>query len=393
MIRAQDLDELLDSSRQDVLSVALDTDPRRPEHQVVKPAYRIYFRNATRRLLRTVPRRQREAVRENLLRILARLEDPPQGRGLAIFAAPGLWSEFVLPVPLPNRIRYGRPDLISVLWAADEYEPVAILAVDQRRVRVLRMYLGGTTLVDADEFVLDTSDWKFKSGAMRPAGRKSGMNVSRGRQADPFDARVAAQIERFWRGAAEAVVEFLKGQRIDRVVLAGTDDSVYAFKTLLPETLQPAIVGTVHLSPPMTLVEIRRRVLPVALAAEHQRETALVADLVQQAAGRNLAVVGRTATLGALVRGQARLVVADRGAPGEVWWCNACAYASVHAERCTHCGGPVERVELAHVLPLMARRHGAGLELISSGAAVLLSRHEGIGATLRYAISAPAAEG
>lgn len=393
MFGQDEIRELLALTRSDVLSVALDTDPTKPEHQAVAPAYRIVFRNAGRALRRVVPRRRRAAFDESVARILARLDDPLRGRGMAIFAAPGLWREFVLPVPLPNRIRYGRPDLISVLWAVDEYEPIAIVAVDQRHVRLLRAYLGGTALIDTDAFILDTSDWKFKSGALRPAGRKSGVNVSRGRQADSFDERVAAQTDRFWRGAADAVVEFLRDQRIGRVVLAGTDDSVHGFKTLLPETLQPAVVGTVHLSPPITEAEIWRRALPVALAVEHQRETGLVADLVQQAAARHLGVVGRAATLGALVRGQARLVVADRNAPGEVWWCSACADASVSAERCSQCGGPAERLELVHVLPVLAKRHGAELELISAEAAALLGEHEGIGTMLRYALSAPVVAG
>src|SRR3972149_1427877 len=71
----------------------------------------------------------------------------PRGKGLALFAAPGLWREYVLPVPLTNRAQYGRPDVVPVLWAVDEYEPCASLAVDREHARILIAYLGRTTTV------------------------------------------------------------------------------------------------------------------------------------------------------------------------------------------------------------------------------------------------------
>ena len=57
--RAEDLDDLLERDRDDVLSVALATDPTTPENQAVRPAYLIWLENALRDLLRDRGLRER----------------------------------------------------------------------------------------------------------------------------------------------------------------------------------------------------------------------------------------------------------------------------------------------------------------------------------------------
>src|SRR3972149_4538162 len=164
-LRAVDLADLIEAERADGLSVSLDVAPSRPEHQGQTPAYRIWLRNALRQTLEAIPKEARRVADELAQRIIRHVEtNRPRGRGLAIFAAPGLWREYVLPVPLTNRAQYGRPDVVPVLWAVDEYEPYAILAVDREHARILIAYLGRTTTVDEETLELDTSDWRFKAG-------------------------------------------------------------------------------------------------------------------------------------------------------------------------------------------------------------------------------------
>src|SRR3990170_2061003 len=135
---AVDLADLIEAERADVLSVSLDVDPSRPEHQGQNPAYRIWLRNALRQTLEAIPKEARRGADE--------------------------LAQYVLPVPLTNRAQYGRPDVVPVLWAVDEYEPYAILAVDREHARILIAYLGRTTTVDEETLELDTSDWRFKAG-------------------------------------------------------------------------------------------------------------------------------------------------------------------------------------------------------------------------------------
>src|SRR5712692_9030938 len=87
------LEELMASDRHDVLSVSLDVDPAKPDHQRANPAYRIWLRRALAEILEHAPRGERADVHELTDRVLTRIDNHRHGRGLAIFAAPDLWWE------------------------------------------------------------------------------------------------------------------------------------------------------------------------------------------------------------------------------------------------------------------------------------------------------------
>src|SRR3990172_3646894 len=118
---AVDLADLIEAERADVLSLSLDVHPPTPRG----------------RRGEATPKGPRRGADELAQRITRQVETTrPRGRGLAIFAAPGLWREYVLPVPLTNRAQDGRPDVVPVLWAVDGYEPYALLAVDREHARI-----------------------------------------------------------------------------------------------------------------------------------------------------------------------------------------------------------------------------------------------------------------
>jgi len=81
--------------------------------------------------------------------------------------------------------------------------------------------------------------------------------------------------------------------------------------------------------------------------------------------------------------GDVRVLVAARDVEGTVWECHACGYvAGVQAERCPMCGATFEGAALAQLLPVLARRHGATLELIGPQESGRLA--EGLGGVLRH---------
>lgn len=377
---------LIEMDRRDVLSLTLDIDPTKPENQRGRPAYKVWLGSALHDLLEGLTAEDRKAARETVERVVAHVERALlQGRGLAIFAAPGLWEEFALPVSLPSRIRYGRPDVIPVLWALDEYEPYAILAVFRDHAAVLIVRLGRTSVVQEETFELDTSDWRFKVGRQPSFTKQTGGGASRGAAPDAHAARVEEQVRRFWRRVAEEATGLLRDRRIDRVIIAGHVEAARAVRDLLPDSARKTVVSLVPLRSSAGPDEIRGRTLPVALAEERRREAELVAQILEDAAGGGGAVVGIADTLVALHRGQVQTLAADRDVNGTVWYCTSCGFASkTDLERCPVCGAPVAHVPLAEILPLLARRTGARLELVDGSAAAALRPHDGIGAVLRF---------
>src|SRR3989304_5074823 len=78
-LRAVDLADLIEAERADVLSVSLDVDPSRPEHQGQNPAYRIWLRNALRQTLEAIPKEARRGADELAQRIIRHVAtDPPR---------------------------------------------------------------------------------------------------------------------------------------------------------------------------------------------------------------------------------------------------------------------------------------------------------------------------
>jgi rubrerythrin len=381
------LADLIEMDRRDVLSLTLDVDPTKPENQHGRPAYKVWLGSALHDLLEGLTAEDRKAAREPVERIVAHVERALlESRGLAIFAAPGLWQEFALPVSLPSRIRYGRPDVIPVLWALDEHEPYAILAVFRDRAAVLIVRLGRASVIQEETFELDTSDWRFKAGRQPTFTKQSGGGASRGAAPDAHAARVEEQVRRFWRRAAEEAASLLRDQGIGRLIIAGPEEAAHAVRELLPEFARKTVVSLVPVRSSAGPDEIRERTLPVALAEERRREAELVAQILNDAARGAGAVVGPADTIAALRRGQVQTVVADRDVNAEVWYCANCGFTSkTEVRRCPVCGAPVARVRLAEILPLLARRTGARLELADGPAAAALRPHDGIGGVLRYA--------
>ncbi|MGQ0550885.1 MAG: VLRF1 family aeRF1-type release factor, partial [Armatimonadota bacterium] len=352
----RDLSDLVETDRRDILSIYLDVDPTKPENQSAHPAYAIWLRNALRDILNGQNKDERRTLgktAEDVENFVA--SNKPAGRGLVLFAAPGLWRQHFLPVPVSNHVTYGRPDMMPLLWTIDEYEPYAILFVDSEHARILVAYLGRTAVVEEETLELDTSDWRFKAGRPPTFTKMAGVGATRGAQRDTFEARVEDHVRRFWQNAADATAKWLDELQIDRLIIGGPETAASAVQGMLPEHARDKVVGLVPVPAYSELSEIRERTLPVALEAEHRRDAELVAKVIDLAAAGSSGVVGKAATVDALLKGQVMTVVADRELAGTVWRCVQCQYVSTDPiDRCPTCGGAVEKFELSQLLPVLA---------------------------------------
>jgi peptide subunit release factor 1 (eRF1) len=386
MSPSEALRELLAVSHHDVLSVSLDVDPTRPEHLTVPPAYRIWLRNTLRSTLGALPRGARKTARLSAGRILDYVKTRrPLGRGLAVYAGPQVWLAFELPVPLENRVAYGQPDAWPLMWAVHEFEPYMILAVDRENARISTVYLGRITIEEKDSLDLDVTDWKFKSGRQRTAAVAAGVGASRGVQRDTFDARVDANIRRFWSGVADAAVRVADERHVDRLIIGGPEEAAAAVKSLLPARCQRNVVAVVPLAGWLPEAEVLAHTLPVAKEEQRRRDEALVASVLDGAASGGRAVVGPDATLDALAQGQVDTVVAHLDLDIPAWSCADCSTVVIaNADACPACGGLLVPSSLRQILPALTARSAASLRLVRAAAHGGLEDHGGLGALLRY---------
>jgi hypothetical protein len=386
-MRSFDLSDLLAAPREDVLSIALDVDPTKPEHRAAHPAWRTWLRGALRDLTAALPAEQRAMAEVRVRDVLQYVQrERPRGRGLAMFAGEDLWRVFALPVPLRNHVAYGRPDVLPLLWAMDEYEPYAILAVSRERAQILLAYLGGTAVAETQALDLDVNEWRFKSGRTPTFTKAAGTGATRGAQRDTFDAKVDDHRQRFWSGAADAAGRYLEESGISRLVICGPIEAAHAVRDHLSSKAQNALVAIIPIPDDAGVEEIHRRSLAAALAEEHRRDRELV-DLLTRTPAAPDAVVGVRNVLAAVSREQLQTLVVDRDLDIEVGRCLRCD--TIHADAvpaCPICGGPVAATPLAQVTPLLARRTGARLEFVAGEDGERLRRVGGIGGLLRYRV-------
>jgi hypothetical protein len=388
----EQLDALAAANRDDVLSLSLNTDPSVAENQRPNPAYRVWAHDAVRRLLRRLPAGAAGRADPVAQRVLTHVDAMPRAdRGVAVFAGPRLWQVYTVPFPLPNHLTYGVPDAVALLWALHEYAPYAIVLASHDHARLLVAYLGRTVVVDELELALDTSQWQRKSGRMATSSRRSGVGVGRGVQHDEFNARVLAQYRGFWHEVAAAASRMVRARSIERIIMGGDQQAAAAVTAALPRPLRDAVGGAIAVRLAAPPAEIQDRALPVALAYRHARDRRLVRAIVEERRPRGTGVDGAAATLAALAAGKLGIVVARRDMRGATWACPACGAIGAVSGMCDVCGGEIRRVALPQALPVLARRHGAVLELVAAEAALPL--REGIGGALRRPSVEPAALG
>jgi hypothetical protein len=382
LLRSADVEDLLSLGRADVLSLHLDTDPTKPENQRPEPAYRIWARKSVLELAAGLGSSERKRLDELAERVDARLrEDRPGGRGLVLYAADGLWREYVLPVGVENRVRYGFADLWPLLWVREAYTPYGVLLVHRDHARLWVTHLGEAELVEDEEFHLDPSQWRFASGKPPSFAKGMGMPASRGAQRDTFASRVEDHVRRFWSRVASAAGKAVEELGVGRLIVGGPPEAASAVCDLLPEPARRKLVGTVSVPPQEEWPAVRERVLEVAREDQRRRHHE-VRDRLRNGEGPGGAVLGPEATLDALLRRQVLVLAADRDVEGRAWLCTGCEFATLRPdERCLTCGAGLVEASWTQVLPALAWRNDAQVVLLEPG---LLREHGGVGALLRY---------
>jgi len=166
------------------------------------------------------------------------------------------------------------------------------------------------------------------------------------------------------------------------VILAGPEKGANAVRDFLPGAVQASVVGILALHSHSTIADARAQGLPMIVAHELRQESRLLTDLRDRAGARAGGVLGLEATLEALSRGEVLTLVGSRDLDASVWECPGCASVAAHPGACAACGGAVSRTPLRQILPVLARRHGARLEVV--GPAAQPPPPDGLGALLRY---------
>lgn len=292
-----------------------------------------------------------------------------EAHGVALFACQALGLREVIPV----RARFQeafvvaeRPDLRQLIGVLDDYASAMVVFIDGESARLVPLHATG-----ADEEV-------------RLEGEVPGHH-RRGGWAQLAQSRYARHIEthraEHFEAVAQALTEVVEAQGIRRILLAGQEDRLAAFREHLPDRLQPLVVGYIHAGRWESTSEILARAVARLELHERSDEAADVDEVLTEAAKGGRATAGAR-TLEAARRAAIHRLYILAGLRRSGRECERCGGLQETGSACGLCGGSTREVDLGAAL--------VDRVLATDGTVETLAEHSGlaaaggIAARLRY---------
>src|SRR5215216_8023317 len=161
MVDMDNVKQMLWQGGEQTLSIYLDVDAAKQENQAAQPAWRIYLKHAINDIEGQA--KNTEGWPQTKARFDAFFNGyEANSKGLAVFFTPEAEQIYELPVPVETRWFFGKPLIVPLLWALDEYEPYLIVRVDQEKGELITAYLGNATVEEKLESDLYAYDFEQK---------------------------------------------------------------------------------------------------------------------------------------------------------------------------------------------------------------------------------------
>jgi hypothetical protein len=304
MFDAHDLHRLLSQPDADrTLTLYVRTDASLLENHAAIPGWRIWMKNALHALGDRFP--DDATVSSLCARAEQLLGEPRAGcKALAVFLTPA--SEWILPLPVPlpeNVAAFGRAAIGPLLWVQDEYRRTLIVVVDKERARYVSGYMGAASREGAH--VNDFASYDFPEKTQMPHGDRTMGGSNR----DAFAATEQDHRRRFYQEVAGQVRLLMSELQVERLILGGAEESAHAVQRELHPSVASQVLAIVSIPHYVSDEEVVRKALPVVVAAERERETALVGEVVDFAKSGGRGALGPTEVAACLERKQVELLL------------------------------------------------------------------------------------
>lgn len=179
------------------------------------------------------------------------------GRAVAVFScAPANFFEYI---PLSIAVK----DFIKVASKA-EIEPLedllqdvnhlGVILVDKQGARLFYYHMGDLL---EQEGVLGDEVKHIKSGSATTAHGLRGGSMDNSRNLDE-------KIDRNLRRIREFALRFFTTHKVNKIMIAGSDDNVAQFRSSLPKQIQNMVVGTFTMSMAATHADLLNKILAVS---------------------------------------------------------------------------------------------------------------------------------
>ncbi len=373
MIRHRDIEQLqqLSQAPGKTLTLYLDVDQTNPANR--KRQFETHLRDLLRQLRSAHPNDDELAlvipeVEETVKRVEA------NGRTLVLARHRGLGVTFrkVLRIALPSGAYWGVGAFLRpLLEALDEHERFGIVIVDQKRARLLTVFLGE----------IEEHRDLISAVPPRPDSPSSDKLRSQPRMERRHDESVSTHVKM----VASEMARILDQLEVDRLIVGGTVEVASELARQLPKRLRGKLVEVMPMPISAGADEILARTAEVQTRLERVEELQVVRDLLKEVHKGGRAVAGLSPTLDAINQGRVWKLVYLQGLRLEGGSCSECQVLLPPADqRCPLCGKKVEREK--HMIDRMSRavlERGGHVEMVDGPAAEALRQVADVAAILR----------
>ncbi len=287
MIEYDAVKQLLEQADESTLTLYINVDPRSSENVSSKPGWKKWAKNALRDVGGEVAQEHQELWASINTRAEQFLQDyQPQNKGLGLIVGESFERSFDIPFAIENQVSFGKPNVMPLLWALDEYEPYLIALVDQNEARFFLSYLGQIGFQDSLSIDLNVGE------GPQFTAMPSYHSVARGSQKEEVKNRQEEHITRMFRDVVEPLQMLLDKHPTRRIILGGNDEAAHHVRSLMPEKMMQAVVAVLPIPLHEVTQEMIERIQPSALEYERQEEIKLVQEVI------DLAKAGGRGTLG-----------------------------------------------------------------------------------------------
>jgi len=295
--------------------------------------YRIKLKNRLRRAAERLgvlgfAHADREAVAADLDRIEGFFRHQGNlsgGRGIAVFAARGLFRVVQLPYVLKSRVMVDRTPVVGELVAlAETGSRLLVVLADRRSARFFDVGLDGVTELDGLTALGATRPARFHGERTAPgAARRSGFSTAFGAGEYRFHNRIREEHHRHLAAVAVGVGLHLRSTAFDGMVVGGIGVDASALLPYLAPAQRSRVLGVLRLAPrKVSAAEIRDRALELLAEAAQRSASESVDELVSRR-GSGWVTESVEPTLRALSRGQVRTLLVDADAEVSGYRCSA----------------------------------------------------------------------
>lgn len=286
------------------------------------------------------------------------LDPSAQGVFLVSCAAAAVFAPLALGLPIPTRVSVGPTPALSVLARlVDDHPTYAVLLADQHEATLSFV----TQAIHGQSVTLDSTDYPRKQ-------KQGGWSQRR------FQARADERVAAFASGIAEETQRALDELGVGMLISAGDEVITSALDAAFHQSVKDRIISTLRLDIGAAEQEVIAATLPLAQAAEREREVEAVQAMSDAVGAGGNAVIGPEATITAVQGGQVAMLLITDDFAAAGWADYSFPLLGVGAPPAAHSAGgdpkAIVPVDLEEELIRLTLLNGGDVQIVKTASAL-----------------------